>query len=450
MSQHSEAIQPVYKTEFPNQPIEIYKGRMTLHREIEGRKSSISGNGVLKFEWAHQSKVTFELNHESPSRFFFHGNNASKVKETLEIEELNASIEVIASYFSGSEKIAYGSIVDDIEVGESSDLQNIQFHISNFHDYVGKGIEKDSQFWTGRLLLEVNDWKISIDSLEPTERKKLKACMRRKGGIAITHVGRIERIDGQCFNAVQCQNTLKELFYFLSFLRGLWVGIVLAVGFDNYGNLVWEKWSNQKTSLYIGVQSWFPIQNRTRSIDFLFANFTRLFESDEYKEPLMLAVHWYIESNLQAGAVEGSILMAQAAFEMLFEVILGSRSIKIKADKKLERLFQWASLPVDCENISADDARLHELKELIERSSDISNLPDAITRIRNRFTHPKHRKNEVSMVYETHVRIQAWQICMWYLELSILRWLEYNDVYKNRMKFNYEGDYENVPWLEES
>ena len=62
-----------------------------------------------------------------------------------------------------------------------------------------------------------------------------------QGGYAITHVGRITRLDGKSFKADKTNEILENLFYFLSFARGFWAPPIFPIGLDSQKNKSWEK-----------------------------------------------------------------------------------------------------------------------------------------------------------------------------------------------------------------
>ena len=68
--------------------------------------------------------------------------------------------------------------------------------------------------------------------------------------------------------------------------------------------------------------------------------------------------------------------------------------------------------------------------------------PHALTEIRNSLVHPehKHRGRYDTAYYE------AWNLGLWYLEMSILAICNYTSTYGNRLKQRWVGEIEDVPW----
>ena len=69
--------------------------------------------------------------------------------------------------------------------------------------------------------------------------------------------------------------------------------------------------------------------------------------------------------------------------------------------------------------------------------------PHALTEIRNTLVHPEHKKRgQFRKAY-----FEAWNLGLWYLEMSILAVCKYQGTYGNRLKSGrYIGQVEEVPW----
>ena len=68
--------------------------------------------------------------------------------------------------------------------------------------------------------------------------------------------------------------------------------------------------------------------------------------------------------------------------------------------------------------------------------------PHAITEIRNSLIHPKDK----SMGDMKAALDEAWNLSLWYLEMSILAICGYYGTYSNRLKQPWIGQTEDVPW----
>jgi hypothetical protein len=68
--------------------------------------------------------------------------------------------------------------------------------------------------------------------------------------------------------------------------------------------------------------------------------------------------------------------------------------------------------------------------------------PEAIVLIRNELVHPER---QLPIKIGT-VIAEAWNLSQWYAELMILRLSGYDGPYSNRLKRNWVGQVESVPW----
>lgn len=447
MRSSKKPIEPIYVTTFPNQGFLLYDGRMSFQNSSfrETRRHIGSGTGFVKFDWIPNLSIKYYFEPENIS--FHDAIRELNLGDFLELNDIKISAKVFTKHSSGSGNFLFGVFPEPIKVGGARRISYLIFHISNFHDYIGDWINDGSGGWSGRIVLQENNWIITIDSVRPKLREELFIELRKDGGYAITHVAKLERLNKEDFSVDEAQDILDAVSYFLAFLRGMWVGPILPVGFDHKGQVSLKIWNFYKASAYTDVMSWFPLYERGRGLNDLFLRFLKLWIDPNWQESIKFAIHWYVESNLQAGAIEGSIIMAQAAFELLFEVLLNSNKKRPKADKKVRQLCKWACLPVNPNEILGCNRNLVTLTQIInDDSNEISDLPMAISRARNDLIHPPLKHKEHPSLGP--MRKETWLLSLWYLEMFLLRLFEYEGFYKSRTKFNYEGDYIRVPWLD--
>ena len=100
-------------------------------------------------------------------------------------------------------------------------------------------------------------------------------------------------------------------------------------------------------------------------------------------EPLKLALYWYIESNMNAGGLEGSIILAQAAFESLSWTLLveDEQMLSVDGYKKLNADDAIRVLLAKCDIPRAVPASLSALAATAKEYG--WDTPAAITQIRN-------------------------------------------------------------------
>ncbi len=156
-----------------------------------------------------------------------------------------------------------------------------------------------------------------------------------------------------------------------------------------------------------------------------------------------IAIHWHVEANAQAGSIEGSIVLTQAAFELLASAlpvrqhagIAEKRFDKLPAGERAVHLFGWAGIPT---SLPA------EFKDLtaVAKNAAKKDAPSAMAAIRNTITHPTPKNRRKFSKHTDQARYEAWVMSLWYLELCLLRVFEYQGRYRNRCS----GKVELVPW----
>ena len=487
MSEIPKAIQPIYQCE-ENQPILLYEGEMEL---VEDSQVTL-GYGKIEFTWLPKTGIKFSIHYDSDGIVDFDDipNSGKDIllgfsMPELSIEKLFAKAHIFQK--ASSDVItSFNGYLSRFELGNGSELSYVVFHLTNFINYFAPGVKKPIGN-ANRLIIESTEWRITIDS---TNNESINS-LEDNGGYAITHMGRLERIDGCNFSSQDAEEILLGLNYFFSFVVGRWVSPALPVGFNSTDQRVWEKWLHYRTGYYHGsVDSWFPNLNTT-DVSVVFTGFMELWIIKSWKEALKLLINWYVESNISG--IEQAIPMTQFAFELLAWIILIDDQPEFNAKKivvpkkytakelfkmtptakKIRLLFSSLGIPVTMPPISrTQDLFLDELKSMLLRLQEEDKLekeekrkPDksikednylldcvrCITEVRNRIVHPKKNVNsETLLKYSTPEREEVSNLCIWYLELCLLRLFGYEGVYRNRLYkplLKSEGDnYDKVPW----
>lgn len=188
--------------------------------------------------------------------------------------------------------------------------------------------------------------------------------------------------------------------------------------------------------------SWFD-PHHSEQLEVLFGLFMRRWVINDWEKALRECIYWYVTANNLSTGIEAGIILTQAAIERLsyeFAVrerrLLGADGFKqLKASDRCRLLLSSLSVPLDIPNECMD------LKALASRLN-WQDAPHALTEIRNSIVHPerKYREQLADVLYE------AWNLSLWYLEMSILAICGYNGHYGNRLKRRFLGQVEPVPW----
>lgn len=321
-----------------------------------------------------------------------------------------------------------------------TEMTRVVFHVVNFPHCRVSDRKRGRSVSPSQLVLSDNRWRITLDSARTTG--DIVSSLQEEGGYAITHVGRIERGDGSSFSSEEVCHLLDRLLLFLSFARGLWAPPILPVGFDAGGRRVWEEWGVRPAEPWKPVLSWFD-SNRGYALVQAFPGFSRASQDPTWKAAVRRAIYWYVMSNAGASGMESSIILTQAALELLSWVSLteDSQSLSkqgfkaLSASDQLSLLFSRIGIPLE---IPSD---LSELPK-VAKEFNYDNAPQAFTRVRNSIVHPGHKQQTKlsNAIYD------AWALGLWYTELFLLHLFDYHGDYSNRLNAKWKGQVEPVPW----
>jgi hypothetical protein len=445
LTEQPRAIHPSYNTLKPNTPIVLYSGKLGL--SISNQKTI--DQGLIYLKWLPYPGLNFQLkNLPSTLPFELGKSKLELIKRKIEIDAFVSHINPKVGITKDLPSVS-GFLNRRVIIGKNEPVQYVQFHLTNFSDFVGDTVSyvSDSGFriGTGRLIIEANDWKIIIDSVKHLDQ--LVQSLNYSGGFGITHVGIFGRSDSKKFDQEQAQNFIEALGYFLSFVRGLWNSPILCNGFDEKDKLVWKEWIIRRLDTWQGVQTWFD-DFMTKSLQGVFHGFLKRWEKDDWRDSIRLAISWYIESNKQEGGMEGSLIMIQAALELLSWVYFVEKSgltpdfDKLPASDKVRLLLLQMGI----------NREIPTLLSALSKYASTKNInwidgPHAITDVRNGIIHPKTEKRTRIINIPNEVKYELWKLSLWYLELILLRLFGYSGDYANRLQnIRYRGQLEPVPW----
>lgn len=462
MSQYPSAIGAAYPLGKINQAIRLYEGALDLNYQ----GSKVHGSGTFFFNWFPYPHIEFHFSHESidfdlkqseplNSEVLLNSPSFKGLKANV-LEPSNIRVVAKEALIQEYRNRISGQLQNPVLLVYSQETSYVLFHLTNFHRFLGSSITSQhvDHPWSGRVVLEAEGWKVTIDARENIA--DLVCSLRSSSGFAVTHIGKLEKVNGKTFTAEEALSFLEVLYYYFSFVRGIWSSPILPVGYDANGEVVWREWNTQKNKLDIwhdhqqGVYSWFLELNSRECLVEVFSGFVGQWK--DLKESLMLSIHWYVEGNKHVGGVEGSIVLIQAALEHLSWVWLVDKKRDIEKEKfkkkynatskKINCLLEKLSIP---KNIPSSLSELALFESSLEHSAN--NGPYASTEVRNSITHADPENRTRLRNISSSAKVEAWEISLWYLELILLFLCDYKGVYSNRIsRSRLNGGEEVVPW----
>jgi hypothetical protein len=444
LAKFPEALEPVYTTQSPNASIVLFEGGLQLALKSG---QTASGPGWIELRWLPHPVIRFGL---SGAEFLSRATDFPDVK--IVIPDLGVSCNAfLTSMAMGGEGIYGGLLATPVIVGSQADCKQILFHLPNFFSIVGEPIRNhDFRTWAGRLSLKSDNLHLVLD--ETRAARDLVKGLKDQSGFALTHVGTLERINGDLFSYDQAEDMLSALHYFFSFVRGFWCAPTLEMGL--LGKVIWRRWTHPKLTAWKHVETWFPQHdnlNSTHEVNEAFRGFMARWDNQLWRTPIKHSVHWYIESNVGAGGIEGSIILAQAALELLGWVYLVEDSAtarlsatefneRMHADDRIRNLLNDLGIPISI------PTSLNNLQSEVS-TLGASDGPEAITKLRNAFVHPKKTKRDVVSQVSVPARMEAHALGLWYIEMSLLRLFGYKGNYYQRFLGGLPDEVRvKVPW----
>lgn len=424
-----EAIEPIFPELAPNRPLDLYTGLF----EIRLSDKSIILKGDITYRWIPKNQVVFngELMSKGFDSFPVLGSQAELV--------INGDVtgSVMITYIGiGSTPLLSGYLISDILLGgdRSITAHHFLFAIPNMTNISGKEFFQkrkngDDSFKRGRISLTTKDFCVDIDPSDSitTDQKYI----RHEGGYAVTHWGRLSFSKPIGFK--QMKDVVFPLSMFLSFVTGrrLHVQYIRAIH-DN--KELWTDYTPYRTTAYKPVTPWYspPFDDHYQDA---WSKFYELWTNDENdRDSLTTLVYWYLLVNTNAGEGEGSLIMAQAALELIYNwmllerdgLIMGKDSESINASNKMRLVLNRLGVSYEI------PTPLTSLLGFCKTDKDLCDGPAAIVRIRNTIVHSSKTKRDLARKMDKEALFDALKLSTWYIELSLLHILDFNGQYLNR------------------
>jgi hypothetical protein len=340
LKQRPPALEPIYVTDTINQSILLYDGPLA----IEQNGHAVEGLGTVEFAWFPYSGVKYE----------FQGHNNGfrdlDADTQLKLVEYETSIKIsLSSVRIDTEITASGTVSEAISIGLEQNLEYLLCYIVNFHEVLGRPTAVLSDGSGGyrcieRNVLEAENWKLTLDQIQTTAEHVKQ--LNRQGGFAITHVAKLERDDGQTFTGTEAIQFLDLCSHFFSFARGFRIPIILLVGYNSAKEGVWQHWDSRACLSWRGISSWFP-KYENGVLTQLLPGFLKWWRSWD-EDIVNTALNWYLESNINAAKLEGSIVLTQVALELIAWTLLVEHEKVISGEgfDKLPASDKLGSIPV--------------------------------------------------------------------------------------------------------
>lgn len=436
-----EPLQPAYDFSSAPEPVSLLRGAV----EVGLGNDRFAGTVDLLLRFLPSPRVIFHASvqgtAESPLPFIFDDSidpslsfNGQRLEGFLGRWRANADT-LELDWHPQSEPVALYDMQSKTSVAAI-------LHLFNFPDFRG-GQHQATAAPTGcaLLVLESEEWRISLQSLPNNATYQAWERIKDEGGCFLTHVAKLERKDGKPFSGEDAREQRLLLTSFLSFTKGGRCSTVCEVGLDAAGEKTWEALASPRISN--PPYSWFNPFKASQA-ELLFPLFAKRWQqSEEWKDCLRSAIYWYAQANTSGGSpgIDAAIILAQSALERLAHhyLVVDKKMIspegldRLKTSDRLRLLFSSLNLPVGIGAATPDIQKVASSFKWVD-------APHAMTDIRNELVHPVSKKQVADCFFD------AWKLSLWYLELSVLALCGYDDAYTSRLTAKYVTESEKVPW----
>lgn len=343
-------------------------------------------------------------------------------------------------------------LIDDAN-SETAEIAEVTASIVNFRFFRSKSSndnyslrDDEGVYFLGSTHFNVSGVDVEIRCTKDTDRAFKRLC--EDGGFAVTHLLILKSVNSEMMSPKELKKLLANLHKTLSFANGAWVGIHDIKGFDALGNLTYLPITTYSCTRYQGRFGWFDSHHGNSLMAFAPKLFEML-DNEETAEIFERALYWYIRANNSEGTgIDTGIILATTGLELLvkysierFEVnVISSRKKKPPhLGDKVRAVALHHNIPINIDDLTSPQAFK------LQQSNVWDDIPAAIVQYRNDLVHPTAKIKSDS---PHTITIEIWRLSVWYLELLILRMISYNDVYSNRLKANWVGEVELVPWAQ--
>lgn len=416
--------------------IRLHRGPLELQ---DDGKVIARGDGDVFFSWLPNPGIRFSL----PDQEL--GGISGETRLSVPALQLDARVLLTHWSLSGGD---IRGVINRAPFPSTEAISYLRFAIPNYlimnrADPLHENRAGRQHAWAGRTVLEAEGWRLTLDA-RPDSRV-VKERLQARSGYEVTHTGDLVRVDGAPFSDAAAADKLVALAHFFGLTRGGWAPPILAHGYDARGRIVWRDWNPPTISPWRSVMNVIDVFH-PESLQDAFHGYLRRWDDPLWREPLLYATQMYVEANGPVFA-ETSLVLTQAALELIawVRIVEDEKSLtRVEFEKlqygaadRLRKLFEWLRLdPSIPETLTALSSEANRLGWV--------DGPHAIDAMRNALIHASKRDRIGNT--ELNARIDLHELALWYVELALLRILNFESDYSSRLHSHSSGSVFAVPW----
>jgi hypothetical protein len=416
----SDRIHPVYPYGALGEPIELYSGPIAVD-------SGDRFSGRIYADLAGDLQVRWQVS--ASARPFQPGY------VNLKIDHPDFGSTTVPALLNRGRGV--GLIMDATLGSTDAECDHVIAHFTNLPMIFPAG--------SGRWQRTGAGWELTLEGR--SDHAEVLDELRGSQFFAVTHVGRLRRVDGSTFKASEAAEVLEAWQVALSFALSRWIAPVAPVGFDVDGRRVWEQWGSWRCSPAYRYIPWWSNGDGDDLEHFVDRFLGAWFASEDEHDVVRYVAHHIIAAHHNGTTIEARIMLVHAALEYLSWVtyVLSSKRTASQHTKNkngtpaatwhLRELLRPAKIKV------AIPTQLPALRKFA-RQEGVPSGPAAVSRLRNRLVHPKDAGEPYRI---DGLAFQAWQLGSEYAELLLLRRIGYQGKYLPRSNTTLMNSIP-VPW----
>lgn len=430
LEDYPEILTPKVEMKNPNENISLNAGTYT----IKWKDKVFKSDGSLIFKWLPRLTVKFrgKLGND------FNYSWIKKPFETDLIVEITCENQKFSSkgvIYKIREKEEFNivcSIPPQVEVGQKEiNVEHVRFEIANLRSFHGSIVRTSKSGIHNRLEFINTESKITIDKY--ANFSELSHNLNETGGYQLLYTGKLELNSKKKISFEKSTEIIETFSYFLLFINGRRCFPFFRTGIiDNCE--VWSSYSPFFNAHYQHVYSWASDFNNN-GLEDIWKDFSELWKDLDDRESIKTILHWYTEANSNSGYIEGSIVLIQNALELLFLWLI-SEKMKYVNLREADNLSASAKIGFLLSLYNINPSLPDEFDSLpkFAKQNNLINGPESFTNIRNCIVHPNHKKRKVLKEIESLAKAEALHLGIWYVEIILLKHLNFKGTYINRCK----------------
>jgi hypothetical protein len=431
-----ESVKPPVKMLTPNEVIPVYKGTF----ELKTDKISYEIEGEISFHWLPAMKVRFEglVVKGEGSEFDF------DLPYEVFIDGLKFGSAYITNRQIGSNHLLAGYVNRATKGDRSIGVSEVTFIIPNMKEFFGKPVKTTTvdsiKTSNARITFKSGHYTIDIDKLPTFKTDHI--TLKSSGGYMALYAGRITD-DRGTIKHKDVIDILGQLHHFLYLLGGR-RNVPLFLSGIHDEELLWQDCTPFTSDVYKYVQCWSDIMT-VDGLQELWDTFDKYWHDENDRDFLQTVIHWYVEANASTAYVEGSIILTQTALELVYNWMLIDKK-KLIIGKDAESLSASNKIRLILNQLDISPVIPANLVELLG-VPEIADGPEVFVQIRNGLIHGQERKRRELMNISILAKNEALTLGVWYLELALLKILDYKGKYNNRVSEDrWFGVGQVLPW----